>query len=84
MGWGGGKGDGVDLHETIAKSCMIRFSKLLITNIDFCGNGVDLYETIMKSCELDFQNYWLQILIFSSTRGCSLEREMLTVNYLCE
>ena len=54
-GWGGGKGDEVDLYETIMKSCVIRFS-----------------------------NYWLQILIFSSTRGCSLEREMLTVNYLCK
>ena len=35
VGWGGGKGDGVDLYETITKSCVIRFSKLLITNIDF-------------------------------------------------
>ena len=36
-GWGGvrGKGDEVDLYETIMKSCVIRFSKLLITNIDF-------------------------------------------------
>ena len=46
------------------------------------GDEVDLYETIMKSCVIRIR--FSKLLIFSSTRGCSLEREMLTVNYLCK
>ena len=71
VGWGGGEGDGVDLYKTIMKSCMIRFSKLLITNIDFfsstrgCsleggrggGSWLQMKRLQVKSCLINIIEY---------------------------